>query len=106
MESIEIIKVFGMSPANDNAGPAQIPVLTALLARHDLTLQDVLVYGAIASLDGVPMRAGKLAALLRMHERTLSASLTKLCGVGLLERRQRGRRGSLPVYAAIGPRAA
>ena len=109
--TIEIARVLGKATvANDNDGrPAVIPVFVALLARHDLTRTDVLVYGAMVALH----RAGaephvrdiaELAGITTAHYcRHCRSIIAKLIRAGLVERRYQGGQGVPSEYVLLGP---
>lgn len=107
-DSIEIINVLSARAANDNDGrPVTIPIFTVLLARHDLTLVDVLVYGGVVAYESEPAPGiDRLASVLGVHRRTLINSLRALRDCGLVERTRPGSRGVHVQYAARGPRTA
>ena len=98
---------FPSRPANDNAGqPAVIPMFTALLARHDLTRTDVLVYGALAAYEqaGHTPRMAEMTPVLGLCMRELSDRFARLQDRGLIIRRGRTSCRATQRYELLGPR--
>lgn len=87
--------------------PEVIPVFMELLARHDLTRRDVLLYGMIvaANDNAEPVRMSELEKALGVERNNMQKALKHLLRAGLIRRDRRawpsdGRRTK---YVPIGP---
>lgn len=101
------VKLPEATPANDNGRVVSVvPVFLCLRARHDLTLLDVFVYGALLMLDesGARLNRKQIASTLGLHERHLIARVAKLEAAGLVRRVLPGGRGRMQRYELLGPR--
>ena len=99
-----IVSFLRRPPANDNGGPAVIPVFTALLARHDLSWLDVIMYGLVAecSSRGVSPSRKQIGAMVGVRKPdAVRARLQKLEEAGLLRRVRRYGRSN--EYEILGP---
>lgn len=108
-ESIEIAKVLGKQPANDNGGhPAVIPMVRALLLRHDLTRLDVFVYGALLAYEraGEIPRMKDLAPAIGLDARRLRRVFKRLQERDLIARHGETSCRTWQRYELKGPRLA